>query len=242
MPNHHVYIHALVHSVRIRQGRVWRLVAAIVGTSLLVGCSPFWNGVRERERRFAEENALERAARGDCRGALPSLERSQATTALGPYAASSTWTRAQCLSRLGALEESKAHYRLLRDFYPAFRPERIAQELGEDTVPLTREMVELTTLGALPELALAEPRYSASADRSQLGGAVLVRFWVREDGGTQDIRVLEMPHPLLASWAIEAVAGAKVTDVSTAALPRAGVRRFVFQTRRERMEASDASD
>ena len=122
-----------------------------------------------------------------------------------------------------------------------FRPEVVAQQLAHDG-PLALAIAQLPSVEPLPELALAQPRYSASADRSQLGGAVLVRFWVREDGGTQDIRVLEMPHPLLASWAIEAVAGAKVTEVSTAALPRAGVRRFVFQTRRERMEASDASE
>ena len=240
MPNPRVYSLNLVVGTRIRPCRAG--LAAIVAASLLMGCSSFWTAVRERERRFAQENAQERVARGDCRGALPSLERSQAAAALGSYAASSTWTRAQCLSRLGALEESKAHYRLLRDFYPAFRPEPIAQELGEDAIALTREIAELSNLGALPELALEEPRYSASTDRSRLGGSVLVRFWVREDGTTRDIRVLDMPHPLLASWAIEAVARAKVEDVSSALLPQAGVRRFVFQTRAERLATGDTSD
>ena len=39
-------------------------------------------------------------------------------------------------------------------------------------------------------------------------GRVVVAFELAEDGRTKKIRVLEMPHPLLATWAIEAVSQA----------------------------------
>jgi hypothetical protein len=216
------------------------LVAGVLCTGLLSGCGPFWASVREQERGYAAKNAEMRIARGDCRGAMPSLERAQASAELGDYATASTLTKAQCLDRIGEREQSRAHYRLLRDFYPGFRPQRIAEEFGEKDTTLEFELGEAPALGGLHALELGKPRYSPSADRSQLGGPVLVRFWVAEDRSIRDIRVLEMSHPLLASWAIEAVAKSKLEEGAVVDLPRAVVTRFVFRTRAERSDPTDA--
>jgi hypothetical protein len=215
----------------------WRsLVACVLLAALASGCTSFWASIREQERGHAAKNAEMRIARGDCRGAMRSLERAQASAELGSYATESTLTKAQCLDRIGEREQSRAHYRLLRDFYPAFRPERIAKEFGEKDESLELALGEAPALGGLHALDLGEPRYSPSADRSQLGGPVLVRFWVAEDGSIRDVRVLEMPHPLLASWAIEAVVKSKLEKGAFVELPRAVVTRFVFQTRAPRSE------
>lgn len=58
-------------------------------------------------------------------------------------------------------------------------------------------------------LQIARPNYTPYAQRSKIVGRVVVAFSLGENGRTTAIRVLEMPHPLLATWAIEAVAGAK---------------------------------
>ena len=216
-----------------------RLVAGLLVAGLLSACAPFWAAVREQEREHAAKNVEMRVARGDCRGAMPSLERAQATAELGDYGASSTLTKAQCLERLGEREQSRAHYRLLRDFYPDFRPKRIANEFGENDASLELALGQAPSLGGLHALELGKPRYSPSADRSRLGGPVLVRFWVAEDQSIRDIRVLDMPHPLLASWAIEAVAIAKLEKAAVVDLPRAVVTRFVFQTKAERLGATE---
>lgn len=217
----------------------FRVGAGLALVTVLAGCGSFWAGVRERERRFALENAETRVQRGDCGGAMSSLERAQATADLGGYGAQSTLTKAECLDRLRRYEQSRAHYRLLRDFYPDFRPERIAQEFSEGDEFHELGLGEAPALGTLPALELGEPRYSMSADRSQLSGRVLIRFWVGEKGEIRDIRVLEMPHPLLASWAIEAVASSKMEKGHDAKLPRAVMTRFVFQTRKQRREGTD---
>ena len=58
-------------------------------------------------------------------------------------------------------------------------------------------------------LEIKRPRYTPHAQRSKLVGRVVVTFKLAENGKTTAIRILEMPHPLLASWAIDAVAAAK---------------------------------
>jgi hypothetical protein len=57
-------------------------------------------------------------------------------------------------------------------------------------------------------LRIAAPRYSAYARRSGIIGRVVISFDLASDGRPRKIRVVEMPHPLLATWAIEAVAQA----------------------------------
>jgi hypothetical protein len=217
-----------------------RWVIGLLLAGLCLGCAPFWASVREQERGHAAKNAEMRIARGDCRGAIPSLERAQATRELGLYAAASTLSKAQCLERMGEREQSRAHYRLLRDFYSDFRAERVAHEFGEMDRSLELALGEAPALGGLQALKLEKPRYSPYADRSQLGGPVLVRFWVAENGSIRDIRVLDMPHPLLASWAIEAVAKSKLAKDAVVNLPRAVVTRFVFQTHTDRLNERDA--
>ena len=119
------------------------------------------------------------------------------------------------------------------------RKKMLEEEFSEGDESHELGLGEAPALGTLPNLELGEPRYSMSADRSQLSGRVLVRFWVGERGEIRDIRVLEMPHPLLASWAIEAVAKSKMEKGHDAELPRAVMTRFVFQTRKQRREGTD---
>jgi outer membrane biosynthesis protein TonB len=65
------------------------------------------------------------------------------------------------------------------------------------------------------DLKLPKARYSRSAERSHLIGVVLVEFTLDRAGASRQIRVLENPHPLLSSWAIEAVAQAKLGSGSS---------------------------
>ena len=69
------------------------------------------------------------------------------------------------------------------------------------------------SLSASTELAswleIHRPRYTPYAQRSKIVGRVVVIFALAPSGRTTRIRVLEMPHPLLASWAIEAIVQAK---------------------------------
>ena len=54
-------------------------------------------------------------------------------------------------------------------------------------------------------LEIEVPRYSQNAQRSKIVGRVIVAFSLTKNGQPTRIRVLEMPHPLLATWAIEAI-------------------------------------
>ena len=64
-------------------------------------------------------------------------------------------------------------------------------------------------------LRIASPRYSDHARRSRLVGRVVVSFDLSKIGRPAKIRVLEMPHPLLATWAIESIAQSKSREKET---------------------------
>ena len=57
--------------------------------------------------------------------------------------------------------------------------------------------------------AVPAPRYSPYAQRSKIVGRVVISFELASKDRARKIRVLEMPHPLLATWAIEAVSQGK---------------------------------
>jgi hypothetical protein len=171
-------------------------------------CSSMWQQVRERERVFAVESSRNQFRRGQCEAALRSLDRAQATAELGIFARESTFIRASCYERLGLAEPASAHRRLLSDFYdnetmPAPEP---AGSSGFRVADIAFD--EYSRPPSWLDIPL--PRYSSYARRSGLIGRVIISFGLSKSGAPRMIRVLEMPHPLLASWAIEAIAQGKL--------------------------------
>ena len=187
--------------------------AALLGIiAALAGCGRMWAAIRERDRQSAEKTSQRLAERGQCARAIASAESAQAARELGDFAAKSTWLKARCLDALAMHEQSLAHWRLLADFYS---DSTWAQEIP----PSLREEIatgSAASIVAAPrDLKLPKARYSRSAERSHLIGVVLVEFTLDRAGASRQIRVLENPHPLLSSWAIEAVAQAKLGSGSS---------------------------
>lgn len=185
-------------------GRLAALLAmlALVATSQS-GCGAFWDRLRESERGFAVDNARTYARRGRCDEALATLDHAQTRLEIGAFGEEATRMRARCYAELGRVAAAHAHRRLLDDFYGP----------GSDTRPdpdgSSVFRVPGATLDGLqspPEgFPLASPTYNESARRSGIRGRVVIAFELSAQLRTSNIRVLEMPHPLLASWAIEAI-------------------------------------
>ncbi len=180
---------------------------ALLAALALFGCGGMWDAVRENERGFALDNARNRAKRGECAEALESLDRAQAIMSIDRFAIEAIQIRIRCYEKLGLPELEAAHRRLLEDFYtdepmafPAADGSSIFRASGDLPAKIERP----------PSwLEIERPRYTAYAQRSKIVGRVVVQFGLSEGGATNQIRVLEMTHPLLASWAIEAIAQAK---------------------------------
>ncbi len=211
----------------------------------LIACAGMGNRLRERERLFAVEMARTQTERGQCAEALASLDRAQARRDLGLYARESTRARAKCYAELGLEELARGHRRLLEDFYSggsdASQP---LPDAGGSPVFRVRD-VDPALLEPVPSsLRLEEPRISPSASRSRLVGRVVVSFALGSDGQPTDLRVLEMPHPLLATRAMEAVARSKLaksTDRSVLIPGRRYVTTFAFESHWEDAPASERS-
>lgn len=181
------------------------LLLTLAGTS--VGCQSMWDRVRERERMFALDVARTHADRGQCTEAITEFDRAQSRIDLGPYSRESTAARLRCYEKLGATELASAHRRLLVDFYtdePMAYPDadgssifrvKTLSELGYDRPPRW--------------LQIPAPRYPDFARRSKIIGRVVIAFELAGNDRPRSIRVLEMPHPLLATLAIEAISQAK---------------------------------
>ena len=180
------------------------LFVAAVGS---VGCQSMWDTHRENERLFSLDAARTHSNRGQCVKALAELDRAQARIDLGPYSRESTLARLRCYEKLGMNELASAHRRLLTDFYtdePMAYPEA-------DGASIFR--VKTISKGGYDRppawLKISPPRYPEFARRSKIIGRVVVSFELAGNDKPRSIRVLEMPHPLLATWAIEAITGAK---------------------------------
>lgn len=192
-------------------GRATRSVLGLVLLALIAstsgGCRSMWNRVRENERTFALENARTNAKRGNCREALESLDRAEAIMAIDAFAIEALQMRIRCYEKLGLGEVRDAHRRLVEDFY---REEPMAFPAADgSSVFRVRSNTPVRFEPPPAWLAIERPRYSPYAQRSKLVGRVVLAFELAPGGRTTEIRVLEMPHPLLATWAIEAVAQAK---------------------------------
>jgi len=211
--------------------RVVGLIVLAVAAFNVLACAGMGKRLRERERLFAVEMARTQTERGQCAEALTSLDRAQARPDLGPYALESTRARVKCYAKLGLDELARGHRRLLEDFYSdGGRP-----LTSTDGVPVFRARdIDPALLQPVPSaLRLEEPRISPSASRSRLVGRVVVSFALGSDGQPTDLRVLEMPHPLLATWAMEAVARselAKSADRSVLIPGRRYVTTFAFES------------
>ena len=170
------------------------------------GCRLLSQSLRERERLSASETARTQTRRGQCDEGLSSLDRAQAKLAIGRYARESTTLRARCYETLGLTELARAHRRLIEDFYT---DEPMALPKADGSSIFRVSTIRAAGYERPPsQLKIPHPRYSRYAKRSKIVGRVVIAFEISEDGRTKKIRVLEMPHPLLATWAIEAVSQA----------------------------------
>ncbi|MFO0691613.1 MAG: energy transducer TonB [Myxococcota bacterium] len=171
------------------------------------GCRSMWDKVRENERTFALENARTNAKRGRCAAALGDLDRAEAIMAIDRFAIESLQIRLRCYDKLGLTELRAAHRRLLDDYY---QDEPMAFPAADGSSVFRIKSGAPARFDRPPTwLKIARPRYTPYAQRSKIVGRVVVAFSLGPNGRTTNIHVVEMPHPLLATWAIEAVAGAK---------------------------------
>ncbi|MEZ4282227.1 MAG: TonB family protein [Myxococcota bacterium] len=183
------------------------LAVAAIGLSSAIGCGSMWERVRENERGYAVENARSDAKRGKCVEALEGLDRAQAIMSIDRFAIEANQIRIRCYEKLGLSEQQSAHRRLLDDYY---RDEPMAFPAADGSSVFRVAEGAPVRFDRPPSWLLIErPRYTAYAQRSKIVGRVVVSFGLTANGQTTRIRVLEMPHPLLASWAIEAVAKAR---------------------------------
>lgn len=213
-----------------------RHAATIALLALIVlgqaGCRTIWDRVRERERMFALETARTQTGRGQCARGLASIDRAQARLDLGAYARESTVARVRCYEKLGFSELAQAHRRLVTDFYT---DEPMAYPEADGSSVFRVKTVPASGFERPPSwLKVPAPRYSPYSQRSKIVGRVVVSFELAGNDRARKIRVLEMPHPLLATWAIEAIAAAepKKKEGSPTVMPGGRyVTTFVFQWR-----------
>ena len=228
-------IPAQSRSAVLRKSRRATLVQLTLVLALALsqaGCSTFWERTREAERMFALSNARTQTGRGQCSKGLASLDRAQARLDLGLYSRESTIARVRCYDSLGLTEIASAHRRLATDFYeeePMAYPD-------EDGSSIFR--VKILPAGKFDRppswLKLSAPRYSPYAQRSKIVGRVVISFELASNNRTKKIRVLEMPHPLLATWAIEAIAAAESKKKENSPILMPGgryVTTFLFEWR-----------
>ena len=183
------------------------LVVVILAALAPTGCRKAWDEVRERERLFAVQSARTEARRGQCVEGLDSLDRAETVMAIGLYAREAITARIRCYDKLGEQEMAAAHRRMLEDFYTS---EPMALPEADGSSVFRVRQLETERYESPPGwLAITRPRYTPYAQRSKIVGRVVVSFRLADAGRAREIRVLEMPHPLLGTWAIEAIARAE---------------------------------
>jgi len=215
-----------------RFSNAFRTALVVCLALLQAGCASFWDANRERERIFALNNARTQTGRGQCEEALASLDRSQARIDLGPYARESTLARIRCYEKLGLVEFASAHRRMITDFYtdePMAFPDPDGSSIFRVKTISDRGYERPPSWLAFPA-----PRYSPYAQRSKIVGRVVVAFELAGNNTPRKIRVLEMTHPLLATWTIESIASGrpKKKNGTTVLMPGGRyVTTFVFEWR-----------
>ncbi len=224
-------------------GRAGVLLGLLVLLLVQSGCASTWDRVRERERLFALESGRTQAKRGQCGKALVSMDRAQARIDIGAYARESVIARARCYEKLGLVEYGQAHRRLITDFYT---DEPMAYPDARGTSVFRVKALSDGGYDRPPAwLEVPSPRYTEYARRSKIIGRVVVAFELAGNNKPRRVRVLEMPHPLLASWAIEAVLTAKPKKKDDAVKLMPGgryVTTFVFEWRWAKEETTNELD
>jgi hypothetical protein len=212
---------------------------ALLG-SLNVSCAGFWQIIGRQQRAASWHHAIELARSGHCDEALLSIERAQNDKSLTRrFEAESTRLRADCLDQVGRRSEALAHYRFIRDFLPespaaASLPPHIREE--------TRERSLAAIDGRPYEGKPLTPRYSRAARLAGIAGDLQVSYVVDSSGRAEEIRVVNESHPLLASWAIEAVANATFEVPDGRALEVGNEVLFRFMTRNGVSESRNSSE
>jgi len=171
---------------------------------LASACAPMWRQLRESERRGAVERARSYAKRGDCAETLVALDHAESSLDIGRFAEEATQMRVICYERLGQNAIAHAHRRLFEEFYERPDP-AYPTGLGDDVFRV-KTVPDANILPVPSGYIIPPPNYSEFARRSHIVGRVVVSFEIASDDTPKAIRILEMPHPLLATWAIEAVA------------------------------------
>lgn len=198
------------------------------------GCGSFWASVREGERNRSEKQANSYFKAGRCERALEQLDRSEAAQDLGSYGADATYQRAVCLEKLGHKEAARANYLMVVDFYPESRVKSLALgKLGRSKVrgEFSKDQAGLSPAPLPSQVEVPNSRYSEAAERSGLVGDTVLVFTLEADQSVSGIRVVEMGHPLLASWAIESVSQVTLREsAAPLSLPMQTVTRIIFSS------------
>lgn len=219
-----------LRSSRLRNGIV--IAAMLPLLFSMVSCKTMWEQVRERERLFALESGRTQSGRGQCTQALKSLDRAQSRMDLGAYSRESTAARARCYEKIGLDEFAAAHRRMIDDFYT---DEPMAYPSSDGDSVFRVKTIPKGGFSRPPSwLKTSAPRYSPYAQRSKIVGRVVVSFEIAGNDRPKKIRILEMPHPLLATWAIEAIATSKPLKKKSSPLMMPGgryVTTFIFEWR-----------
>ena len=209
-------------------------VALVLLAVFGVGCTSFWTNVREGERSRAAKQANSYFKDGRCDRVLDQLERAEAALNLGEYGAHATYQRAVCLENLGQKELARANYWMVVDFYPESPlKSKALEKLGRygDLESLSQLEQESSSFRTYPQIEVPSPHYSEAAERSAVVGSCVLVFTMKADESISDIRVVQMDHPLLASWSIEAVSAAKIREgADPPDLPVKSVTKLVFSS------------
>ena len=218
-----------------RKQHAFKAALLLIVTVLIgAGCGSFWVSVREGERTGAVKNANKYFKQGRCDRVLDQLDQAEAARDLGPYGAQATYQRAVCLENLGHAVSARANYWMVVDFYPESPMKPMALEkLGRtgDRNSLAAFRQGLSSVRVVPQIEIPSPRYSETAERSGLVGSAVVVFTMGADEKVSDIRVVQMDHPLLASWSIEAVDRATIAEGATPPdLPVQTITQLVFSS------------
>jgi hypothetical protein len=179
------------------------MLIVLTGTS--GGCQTLWVKVRENEREYAVDSARAYSRRGACTELFESVDRASARLDIGRFAVEAIQMRIRCYEKLGRVDAARAHQRLLEDFYGDENEQPAYPRADGTSVFRVANVPDLPFENPPSALELGPPTYSIYARRSDIVGRVVVAFELSPNNRPRNIRVLEMPHPLLASWAIEAV-------------------------------------
>jgi len=210
-----------------RRCLIWLgLIVVFVGP---VGCSSMWDSIRESQRQSSIGLSRDFVKRGEWSRAFESIERAQTRRQLGAFAAESVYLKAVSLAAIDRDEEALAHWRLLHEQYG---DTRWAERIPSEVRPLLGEAERLRARAAPIAFEMPKPRYGKGAQRASIAGPVWVEYVLDEAGTAIELRVIQSAHPLLAGYALEAVASGRWRESAgtSVVLPRRALSLFRFES------------